>query len=329
MQVEPLESCKESLVLEEHDFDSAMLVTYKETLRTVWIHEEINKDLTVDNGTILDPEFPNAARRYIRCIVTFFAVADGLIEDILQDLRSRIKNRAVNAWFNLQASFEDIHNLTYSALYRIYADNPGSNERLNIKKVADLEIIKAQLAWVKKYVDYDGTNPPALSIHIFIQAIIECLFFQSEFAGIFELAKQFPGRLPALAKSNEFISRDEGGHYETLVKIYKKFIKNKLPAELARGIMLDAVSAKCKYVEYELRDPVNDKLNIPTMTKYVQFIADKIMKDLDYPVIYKVVDNPIPVTMMQSIGTRSTDFFITTPTEYAHAPRDTRPPLFE
>jgi ribonucleotide reductase beta subunit family protein with ferritin-like domain len=57
-------------------------------------------------------------------------------------------------------------------------------------------------------------------------AIVEGIFFSGSFCAIYRTNER--GKLPGLAKADEFIARDEGIHVDFACLLYNKYIARKL-----------------------------------------------------------------------------------------------------
>jgi ribonucleoside-diphosphate reductase beta chain len=83
---------------------------------------------------------------------------------------------------------------------------------------------------------------------------------------------------------NELIARDEGMHCKFACLLYSKII-NKEKEEIVRKIITDAVEIEKEFI----LDSLPCKLigmNAELMSQYIEFIADRLSKDLGYNKIY-------------------------------------------
>jgi len=102
-------------------------------------------------------------------------------------------------------------------------------------------------------------------------AAVEGIFFSGSFCSIFWLKKR--GLMPGLSFSNELISRDEGLHCDFACLLYNSHLKNKLPKEQVKQIILDAVEIEKEFILDAL--PVKlIGMNSDLMSQYIEFVAD-------------------------------------------------------
>lgn len=168
---------------------------------------------------------------------------------------------------------------------------------------------------LKKLFEKLETPRPSLARIIFLNAIVEGVFFSGSFCAIFWMADQ--GKLHGLAKANELISRDEGTHTMFAIHAYKNYVVNKLSPEMAAQIMQEAVDIEADFIADALPEGMIN-MNATMMTEYIQFVANGLMREMGYDEIYKA-ENPFPFMNKQSISVRMCDFFKSVPVEYRHA----------
>ena len=122
--------------------------------------------------------------------------------------------------------------------------------------------------------------------------------------------------MPGLTFSNELISRDEGLHTDFACLLYRDHIKNKLPKEKVTKIITDAVDIEKKFVTDAL--PVDlIGMNAKEMTKYIEFVADRLLTQLGCGKVYNA-KNPFPFMEMISLQGK-TNFFEKRVGEYRKA----------
>lgn len=153
---------------------------------------------------------------------------------------------------------------------------------------------------------------PSLATVIYINVIVEGLFFSGSFCAIFWFQEQ--GQLHALGKLNELISRDEGTHTIFAINAYNNHIAGRLDTSIAHQIMREAVDIESRFIADALPHGMLG-MNSALMTQYIQFVADNLLGELQYPKIYHV-QNPFPFMQKQSISVRMSDFFKSVPVEY-------------
>lgn len=143
---------------------------------------------------------------------------------------------------------------------------------------------------------------------IIANVIMEGVFFSASFAAIFWVNHYYKGLLPGLAKANEWISRDEGMHTDFAILLYRKYIRNKLPTSQIHLMFREAIDVELTFVEAALPTPLKG-INRDLMGQYVKFVADALLTDLGYPVLFKI-QNPFEWMTKQSVSVRISDFFV-------------------
>ncbi len=122
--------------------------------------------------------------------------------------------------------------------------------------------------------------------------------------------------MPGLSFSNELISRDEGLHCDFACLLYTKYIKNKLPEEKVREVIVDAVKIEQEFVVDAL--PVDlIGMNSKLMSQYIEFVADRLLVALGCQRVYNV-SNPFDFMEMISLQGK-TNFFEKRVAEYQKA----------
>lgn len=273
-----------------------------------WLPHEIDNELPTDikNFARLD----HATSKFILSVIHFFAVSDSVVAENIGDLGSGVYHRDILMNWSAQNAMETIHNITYSKLAVAYS-NDDTFIKL-AKSTAEHPTITAKIDWVRKYV---GDSSAPLGRRIVANTIMEGVFFSGSFCAIFWINDRYGGKFPALVKSNEFISRDEGLHTEIGVHIYKTYIKNRLTVADMNEMMRAAVDIEANYIKQALPDGL-EGMNADLMKKYIQYVADNLLVSLGYQKIYKVA-NPFTFMNKISIGGRIADFFAENPSSYS------------
>lgn len=163
---------------------------------------------------------------------------------------------------------------------------------------------------------------PSLAKQIFINIVMEGLFFQGSFCIIFWVNHQY-GKLPGLTKANEFISRDEATHYEFGVNLFNR-MQFRPSQKWAHDIISEAVELEIEHMSEGLPNNLLN-MNIGLMSQYLKFVADKILQATRFERIYNTT-NPFSFMDKQSVSVRISDFFIdNNVSEYGHHASGTNP----
>jgi ribonucleoside-diphosphate reductase beta chain len=268
----------------------------KQQQASMWTAEEI--DLSKDKSdwnSLTDDE-----RHFLKYVLAFFSSSDGIVlENLLTRFYQDVEIPEVRYFYSFQSAIEQVHSETYSLLIDTYIDNP--EEKLSIFHAVDtFPAINAKAAWALKWIA--DTNAP-FSQRLVAFAIVEGVFFSGSFCSIFWLKTR--ALLPGLTFSNELISRDEGLHTDFACLLYSK-IKNRLPTETIHSMFQEAVSVETDFITSSLPCKLIG-MNSDLMTQYIQFVADHLLNELDYPLLWNVKN---PFEFMNMISLRGkTNFF--------------------
>lgn len=344
--------------------DPAMWQSYKKAQKFFWVDEEIDNDLSKDkvDWEQLSPDI----QKYLKHILAFFAVSDGIVNDSLTDEIVRdIDSREIKCWYNYQIMMEDVHNTVYSKLIEAYISDPEERKRL-LDSAIHFPSVGKKIDWYRKHIRGNNFHQlsqeeltqirslitlskglcklhevcnngcachssswlvelerkldapkPTLAHKLFINAIMEGLFFSGNFAGIFWINSHLH-KMPALHKANDFISRDEGMHAEIGCLLYRHYTneKDRFSEQEAHTIMVEAKSIATNFACEALPRGLLG-MNSALMTQYIEFVADQLLTNLGYHKLYNT-ENPFDFMINQSMGVRMGDFFIYTPAEYGH-----------
>jgi len=275
---------------------------------TFWTAKEL--DLKNDYNDF--QSLSDAEKRFITYVLAFFAGSDILVMDnINTNFLSEIKPKEAQAFFGMQNAIEQIHSETYSLLIDVYVKNESEKHKL-FNAIQTIPTITQKAQWCYTYMNND--LPFAQRLVAFI--LVEGLFFCSSFCAIFYLKQKYPGKLAGLVFSNELIARDESLHAEFSVLLYNEFVTNKLSENKIYEMFQKAVAIEQEFVEDSIPVAMLG-MNANLMTQYVKFIADRLLKQLNYKPLYKVA-NPFDFMEAISIETK-TNFFDQKVAEYSRS----------
>jgi ribonucleoside-diphosphate reductase beta chain len=172
-----------------------------------------------------------------------------------------------------------------------------------------MDCVKKKADWALRWID-EGNFAERLVAF----AAVEGIFFSGSFCSIFWLKKR--GLMPGLTFSNELISRDEGLHCDFACLLYNDHLINKLSIEAIQTIIADAVTIEKEFVTDAL--PVRlIGMNAELMCQYIEFVADRLLMELNCPKIYHST-NPFDFMEMISLQGK-TNFFEKRVGEYQKA----------
>ncbi len=236
---------------------------YKMHVASFWTAEEIDLGEDLDDWEKLNDK----ERRYIKHVLAFFAASDGIVlENLIKNFAIDIQLPEARCFYTFQGAMENIHSETYALLIDTYVNDPKEKKYL-FESIENILSVKQKAEWALKWVHEKGNILQKLIAFVAVEGI----FFSGSFCAIFWLKKR--GIMPGLTFSNELISRDEALHCEFACLIYNRYIKNKLPVDMVKKIIQEAVDIEKNFVAESL--PVGlIGMNAKLMCQYIEFVAD-------------------------------------------------------
>ena len=287
---------------------------YKKNESCFWTTEEIDftQDIN-DYNSLTDNE-----KYFLENILGFFASSDNIvIERLLSSLSTEIQLPEVRLFYGFQACIEGVHTQSYNLMIDTLVKDTKRKHQL-FRAIDTIPVVKKKSDWAIKYIEQKLDQKDALARKIFAFGIVEGLFFSSSFASIFYF-KERGKLLHGLAKSNEWIARDEGFHCEFAILLYT-YVNNKLSQKDAINIMKEAVSIEqefiCDSISCDMIGMRKDE-----MKQYIRYVADRLMKSFGYDLIYEA-SNPYSFMEKNSLGGK-TNFFESRVSEYRKASSST------
>ncbi len=267
---------------------------YKRHEASFWTAEEI--DLSADQkdwDNLTDGE-----RHFISHVLAFFAASDGIVnENLAINFMREVQVPEARCFYGFQIMMENIHSETYALLIDTYIKNPKEKNHL-LHAIDTVPCVTKKANWALKWIE-NGTFAQRLVAF----AAVEGIFFSGSFCSIFWLKKR--GLMPGLTFSNELISRDEGLHCEFACLLYK-MLENKMSKQEIYEIITEAVEIEKEFVTDALPVALIG-MNAKLMQQYIEFVADRWVTELGYPVIYNAT-NPFDFMEMISLQGK-TNFF--------------------
>jgi ribonucleoside-diphosphate reductase beta chain len=269
---------------------------YKKAEANFWTAEEI--DLSPD---LIDWEtkLNDDEKHFVKHVLAFFAASDGIVnENLAEHFLSEVQYTEAKFFYGFQVAIENIHSETYSLLIDTYIKDTADKNHL-FNAIDTLDCVRRKAEWALKWIDKGSFAERLVAF-----AAVEGIFFSGSFCSIFWLKKR--GLMPGLSFSNELISRDEGLHCDFACLLYNKHLINKLSKEQVREIIADAVEIEKEFVTDAL--PVKlIGMNSELMSKYIEFVADRLLVELGNEKIYNST-NPFDFMEMISIEGKSNFF---------------------
>jgi ribonucleotide reductase beta subunit family protein with ferritin-like domain len=279
---------------------------YKKQEASFWRAEEVDLSKDIRDWEKLKPEEQN----FISNILAFFAGSDGIVaENLCQRFYNDIAIPEVRCFYGFQLMMENIHTEMYSLLIDTLIKNERKRNEL-FHAIEDIPCIRQKALWGNKWMK-DTTASFAQRLIGF--AMIEGVFFSGSFCAIFWLKQR--GLMPGLTFSNELISRDEALHTEFAVLLYNSIQSElRLSQEIVYSMIQEAVEIEEEFITKSLPCHLIG-MNAELMKQYIHMVADRLLVQLGYPVIWNATN---PFSFMEMICyTGKTNFFERRVSEYA------------
>lgn len=281
---------------------------YKAHEASIWHAHQIkyNEDKKHWNDRLSDDE-----KHFIKHVIAFFASSDLIVsENLATRFMAEVKIVEAKAFYGFQNAMENIHSEVYSDILIEYVEDNKERDFL-MNAVKTIPCIKKKADWAFKWIE----SNKSFAERLIAFAIFEGVFFSGAFCCIFWLQQQ--GKMPGLAKANEYISRDEGVHTDFACLLYKKYIVNKIGPERIEEIFREAVALEIEFIN----DALPCKLlgmNSALMATYIKYVANRLVKSLGHAEIYPGIEQPFDFMDRLSLINKQ-NFFEDHTSEYSKA----------
>mmetsp|Transcript_76436 Transcript_76436/g.120723 ORF Transcript_76436/g.120723 Transcript_76436/m.120723 type:complete len:500 (-) Transcript_76436:272-1771(-) len=278
---------------------------YKKHEASFWTAEEIDLSQdTKDWDNLSDSE-----RHFVKHVLAFFAASDGIVlENLAGQFTTEVQIPEARAFYGFQMAMENIHSETYSLLIEQYIREPSEKEEV-FNAIETMTAVRDKAQWAIQWMQKENS----FAERIIAFAAVEGILFSGSFCAIYWLKKR--GLMPGLTFSNELISRDEGLHAEFACLLYG-MLQNKLPDEVVHDMIRGAVAVERQFICEALSCDLIG-MNNELMTKYIEFVADRLLTSLGHPKLFNAVN---PFDWMELISLQGkTNFFEKRVGEYQKA----------
>jgi ribonucleoside-diphosphate reductase beta chain len=296
---------------------------YKNALASLWKVEEISLYDDIDDW---ENKLTKNEKYFISHILAYFASSDGIVnENLAIRFMNEVQIPEVRCFYGFQLMMENIHSETYSLLIDTYIKDEVTKNKL-FNAIHTMPCIKKKADWALRWITNNTDSftaqgeenrvlspKPSFAERLIAFACVEGIFFSGAFCAIFWLKSR--GLMPGLGFSNELISRDEGLHTDFACLLYS-LVYNKLDKQVVYDIVSDAVICEKEFITEAL--PVSIiGMNANLMSKYIEFVADRLIYALGYNKLY---NTPLPFNFMELQAlTGKTNFFEKRVSDYALA----------
>jgi len=267
---------------------------YKEVEKQIWVAEEI--DLSKDKFE----DLKESEKVYLKNILGFFAISDGLvIDNLATNFLREVEILEAQYFYGHQTFIEQVHANGYSLLIDTYIKNIIEREDL-FNAMESNQAVAKKAAWAENWIQH-----PSFAHRLMAFACVEGISFSSVFAGVFWYRSR--NKMPGLAAMNELILRDETAHYEFALNLYNNYLKDdyKLSKEELRNIILSCYEVEKTFIEESMPDGLQG-LTKQDMIRYVQYVTDIVLNDFGCETEFKVSNS---LEYMSRIGLSSKNNF--------------------
>jgi ribonucleotide reductase beta subunit family protein with ferritin-like domain len=295
--------------------DAPLYELYKKAVASFWVSGEVQVQQRDRNDW---EKLTDNERYYIKHILAFFAGSDGIVaENLALRFYGESPSPIVKLFYGFQIAMEGIHSEVYANMIDGFINDKSEKYDL-FNAIINYPAIKKKADWCIKYIK----SADDFRVRLIAFAVCEGIFFSGAFCSIFWLKSR--GVCPVLGLGNQFIARDEGLHCDFAVEYYKQF--EPLPVETIHQIIQDGVDVETEFITEAL--PVRMiGMNDACMKEYIQFVANRLARQLGTPAIYKA-HNPFPFMEMISLEGK-TNFFEAKVSEYAFVKEREQPLTFD
>jgi ribonucleoside-diphosphate reductase beta chain len=256
---------------------------YKIHEASIWHAHEVRLDKDMKDWDELSED----AKYFLKMILAFFASSDMIVsENLCVRFMKEIQMTEAQVFYGFQNMMENIHSETYSNMIDTYINDADAKTHL-LNAVTTVPCIARKAAWARKWIEGGQT----LGERMVAFALVEGVFFSGSFCSIYWMNEK--GKLPGLAKGNDFIARDEAIHVAFAVLMYTKYIQNKMSNKRFAQIMSEAVELEIEFITVALPCRLVG-MNSVLMIKYIKYCANRLAKQLGHTPIYEDIDQPFP-----------------------------------
>jgi len=250
-------------------------------------------------------------KHFISYILAFFAASDGIVnENLVERFSQEVQVTEARCFYGFQIAIENIHSEMYSLLIDTYIRDREQAQML-FSAIETLPCVRKKADWALRWI---GDRQATFGERLVAFAAVEGIFFSGSFASIFWLKKR--GLMPGLTFSNELISRDEGLHCDFACMLFKSHLNHKPSKIRVQEIIREAVKIEQEFLTEALPCAMIG-MNCEWMKQYIEFVADRLLVDLDCEKIYKREN---PFDFMETISLEGkTNFFERRVVEYQRA----------
>ena len=253
---------------------------YKNAEAQTWVVEEI--DLSKDRFD----ELKDNEKIYLKNILAFFAISDGLvIDNLATNFLNEVDVLEAQYFYGHQTFIEQVHANGCSLLIETYIKDLVERDEL-FNSMETNPAVNKKVVWAENWI-----NHPSFVHRLVAFACVEGISFASVFSGVFWFRSR--NKMPGLGSMNELILRDETTHYEFALNLYKSYLidEYKLSKPELRNIIISCYEAEKLFVDESMPDGLQGLTKVD-MVKYIQYVTDIVLSDFGCEREFKV-NNPL------------------------------------
>lgn len=279
---------------------------YKRAVASFWTAEEIDLSQDVRDW---DTKLTADERHFVKHVLAFFAGADGIVmENLQQNFGVEVQVAEARSFYAYQAFNEAIHGETYAVLLDALVQDPQEKDRL-FAAIETLPAVRRKAAWATKWL-HPGRR---FAERLLAFTCVEGILFSGSFCAVFWLKQR--GLMPGLGLSNQFISRDEGLHQHFGALVYSH-LRHRLSQADAEAIVREAVHNEKEFILDALPCRLVG-MNADLMAQYIEYVADRLLLSLGYASAFGATN---PFSWMELLSLSGKDnFFERFSSEYQKA----------
>lgn len=289
-----------------------------------WMPQEVNmqKDIALWKSNKLSDD----ERRIVERNLGFFSTADSLVaNNLVLAIYRHITNPECRQYLLRQAFEEAIH----THAYQYCVESLGMDEGVIFNMYREVPSVARKAAWALKHLQelsdplFNTGTPEAdrqfLCNLIAFYCVVEGIFFYCGFSQILSMGRE--NKLTGVAEQFMYILRDESMHLNFGIDVINQ-IKAENPhlwdeemQQQATFMILEGTELEIQYARDTMPRGIFN-MNAERMEEYLQFIANRRLKQLALAEEFPGAENPFPWISEAIDHSKDRNFFETRVIEY-------------
>lgn len=189
-------------------------------------------------------QLPEPLKETLEKLLAFFAFGDGVVDEVIDTVKSRITIPEVRAFYLAQEESEIVHGQTYGDMLQVLVPSHSRRDAI-LRDIGSIAQLDRKLKWVKKWTN----KRLPLAVLVCAMLMIEQMWFSTAFNIINWM--RVINRMPELVKANEFIIRNENlhGEYASYILLnYFDFCTNTPLKRIFQQMLDEAKAAEVAFI---------------------------------------------------------------------------------